>query len=108
MCSKRCSRRSSAVYLLDEDNHFRETPTSTAPLQALLDEIKDALADRLVALFAQHWPEEAAELADRPAIEQIIDETADRTRHGHQAAASPPDVGQSRPAPTCTRRRTPG
>ena len=27
---------------------------------------------------------------------------------GHQAAAPPPDLGQDRPAPTCTRRRTPG
>ena len=40
--------------------------------------MKDGLADRLVTLFAQHWPEEAAELADRAAIEQIIDETADQ------------------------------
>ena len=53
------------IYLLDEDNHFRESPTSTAPLGALLAEIKESLADRLVTLFAQHWPEEAAELADR-------------------------------------------
>ena len=27
-------------YLLDEDDHFRDTPTSTAPLRALLDEIE--------------------------------------------------------------------
>ena len=65
-------------YLLDEENHFRETPTSTAPLRTLLSTMKDALADRLVTLFAQHWPEEAAELADRTAIDQIIDETADQ------------------------------
>ena len=37
-----------------------------------------------------------------------IDETADATRCGHQATAPPPDLGQDRPAPTCTRRRTPG
>ena len=34
-------------------------------LKVLLDEMKDSLADRLVALFAQHWPAEAAELASR-------------------------------------------
>jgi hypothetical protein len=64
-------------YLLDEDNHFRETPTSTAPLGELLSEIKDSLADRLVVLFAQHWPEEAAELGSGSAIERAIVETAD-------------------------------
>ena len=66
------------TYLLDEENHFRETPTSTAPLRTLLAGMKAALADRLVSLFAQHWPEEAAELADRAAIERVIDETADQ------------------------------
>jgi len=40
--------------------------------------MKDALADRLVTLFAKHWPEEAAELADRNAIAQVIIETADQ------------------------------
>jgi len=65
-------------YLLDEENHFRESPTSTTPLRALLTEMKTGLADRLVSLFAQHWPEEAAELADRAAIELVIDETADQ------------------------------
>lgn len=64
-------------YLLDEDNHFRESPTSTTPLGELLSEIKKSLADRLVVLFAQHWPEEAAELASRSAIETAIVETAD-------------------------------
>ena len=65
-------------YLLDEDNHFRESPTSTAPLRRLARRRSRAtLADRLVALFARHWPEEAAELADRAAIERTIDETAD-------------------------------
>ena len=64
-------------YLLDEDNHFRESPTSTAPLGELLREIKSSVADRLVLLFAQHWPEEAAELGSRTAIEKAIDEAAD-------------------------------
>lgn len=63
-------------YLLDEENHFRETPTGTAQLGDLLDEIKESLADRLVSLFAQHWPEEAAELASRSAIEKTITDTA--------------------------------
>jgi ATP-dependent helicase YprA (DUF1998 family) len=65
-------------YLLDEDSQFRETPTSTEPLRTLLSTMREGLADRLVALFAQHWPEEAAELADRTAIAQVIDETADQ------------------------------
>ncbi|MBV8228839.1 MAG: hypothetical protein JO329_02530, partial [Planctomycetaceae bacterium] len=65
-------------YLLDKENHFRESPTGTALLNALLSEMKEGLAVRLVSLFAQHWPEEAAELADRAAIEQVIDETADQ------------------------------
>jgi hypothetical protein len=65
-------------YLLDENNHFRDQPTSTAPLGELLGEMKNDLANRHVVLFAQHWPQEAAELADRPAIEQIITETATR------------------------------
>ncbi len=65
-------------YLLDKENHFRELPTGTAPLKALLSEMKEGLADRLVNLFAQHWPEEAAELANRAAIEQVIGETADQ------------------------------
>src|SRR5205823_11005432 len=63
-------------YLLDEDDHFRPMPTSTAALSRLLADMKDRLADRLVKLFAQHWPVEAAELADRPAIERTISETA--------------------------------
>jgi ATP-dependent helicase YprA (DUF1998 family) len=63
-------------YLLDENNHFRIQPTSTAPLGELLGEIKPDLSNRLVALFAQHWPEEAAELANRTAIDQIISDTA--------------------------------
>ncbi|MCY2995079.1 MAG: DEAD/DEAH box helicase [Planctomycetota bacterium] len=63
-------------YLLDEDNHFRDTPASTASLDDLLTENKDSLADRLVTLFAQHWPDEAKELATRPAIEATICETA--------------------------------
>jgi hypothetical protein len=64
-------------YLLDEENHFRETPTSTAPLGVLLGEMRDSLAGRLVVLFAQHWPEDAAELGSRTAIEKAIVETAD-------------------------------
>lgn len=63
-------------YLLDEESHFQETPTSTAPLRALIESIGDELADRLVSLFAGHWPEEAAELASREAVERTIAETA--------------------------------
>ncbi len=64
-------------YLLDQDDHFRETPTVTTPLRALLDGIKGELADRLVTLFAGHWPAEAADLGSREAIERGIAETAD-------------------------------
>jgi hypothetical protein len=64
-------------YLLDEEGHYRLTPTDTGPLKGLLGEMKDSLADRLLALFAQHWPPEAAELASLTAIKQAIDQTAD-------------------------------
>ena len=64
------------TYLLDEEDHFRGQPTSTAPLGLLLDEMKVPLAGRIVNLFAQHWPEEAAELVTRKAIEGAISETA--------------------------------
>lgn len=63
-------------YLLDQDNHFRDTPTRAIALEELLNEVNDSLADRLVTLFAKHWPEEAADLADRAAIERTIGETA--------------------------------
>jgi len=63
-------------YLLDDDDHFRDQPTSTAPLALLLDELKPSLADRLSNLFAKHWPEEAAELATTEAIATVISETA--------------------------------
>ena len=65
------------TYLVDEDDHYRETPTSTEPVKMLLNEMKDSLADRLLALFAQHWPAEASELASRAAIEETIAQTAD-------------------------------
>jgi ATP-dependent helicase YprA (DUF1998 family) len=64
-------------YLLDEEDRFRESPISTASLKELLSEMHAELVDRLVSLFAQHWPEEAAELVNRAAIEVVIDETAD-------------------------------
>jgi ATP-dependent helicase YprA (DUF1998 family) len=63
-------------YLLDENDHFRDRPAGTAPLGELLEEMKAGLANRLVELFARHWPEEARELADRAAIEQTIADTA--------------------------------
>ena len=64
-------------YLLDDEEHYRQTPTDTGPLKGLLSEMKDSLADRLLSLFAQHWPPEAAELASLDAIKQAIDQTAD-------------------------------
>jgi len=35
------------TYLLDEESHYRQTPTDTAPLADLLGELKDSLANRL-------------------------------------------------------------
>ena len=64
-------------YLLDQENQFRESPTGTSPLKVLLARLEDRMADRLVTLFAQHWPEEAAELASLETIRRIINETAD-------------------------------
>ena len=64
------------AYLLDEEDHFRDQPASTAPLALLLEDLKAPLADQLSELFAKHWPEEAAELATKSAIETVIDETA--------------------------------
>ena len=66
--------------------------------EALLDSIQEELADRLVTLFAGHWPEEAAELARREAIAQIVDETADDLDTRHQAAAPPADLGPDDPS----------
>ena len=63
-------------YLLDDKDRFRPVPTNTVSLKALLETIHERLVDRLVTLFAQHWPEEAAELANRPAIERTIQEAA--------------------------------
>jgi hypothetical protein len=64
------------TYLLDEEDNFCEIPPSTEPLRVLLAEMKESLADRLMALFAQHWPAEAAELVTGSAIETVIAETA--------------------------------
>ncbi len=61
-------------YLLDEDDRFRDMPTDVRLFADLLARIRQPLADRLVALFARHWPEEAAELASREAIVRVIDE----------------------------------
>jgi ATP-dependent helicase YprA (DUF1998 family) len=63
-------------YLLDEEDHFRDTPASSAPLGLLLEELKESLSTRLTSLFAQHWPEEAAELANQESIERTISETS--------------------------------
>jgi len=63
-------------YLLDENDQFRDQPTSTAPMRPVLDDLKKPLADRLTTLFAQHWPTEAAELATREAIETTIGDMA--------------------------------
>jgi ATP-dependent helicase YprA (DUF1998 family) len=63
-------------YLLDEEDHFRDQPASSAPLGLLLDELKGSLSDRLMSLFAQHWPEEAAELTSRESLEKTISETS--------------------------------
>lgn len=63
-------------YLLDEDDHFRDAPSSVEPLRVLLTQAKEGLADHLVALFAQHWPPEAQELASKDGLCQVIGDTA--------------------------------
>lgn len=63
-------------YLVDGDDQFRDTPTSTADLAVLLKDMRGKLADELQALFAKNWPQEAAELAGRAYIEQTIDGAA--------------------------------
>ena len=63
-------------YLIDENDQFREQPTSIAPLALLLEDKKAYLSSRLINLFARHWPAEAAELVTAPAIERTILETA--------------------------------
>src|SRR5262249_44499057 len=64
------------TYLLDAADHFRETLQRASSLAALLGSLRGSLANRLVTLFARHWPQEAAELAGRSSIEQTIDGTA--------------------------------
>ena len=63
-------------YLLDADDRFREAPRGAAALGALLQSLKASLANKLVALFSRHWPQEAAEMAGRTFIEATIDGTA--------------------------------
>lgn len=63
-------------YLLDEEDRFRDRPTSSAPLAQLLSEMKGPLSDRMTKLFAHHWPQEAAELGSRENIETTVAETA--------------------------------
>ena len=50
-----------------------------------------------MTLFAQHWPEEAAELATRTAIEATICRNRRRTGDRPHSAASAPDLGQIDP-----------
>jgi hypothetical protein len=63
-------------YLLDEEDRFRDRPTSSAPLAQLLDELKGPMSDRMAKLFAHHWPKEAAELASRENIERTVADCA--------------------------------
>ena len=58
-------------YLLDSENRFRNAPVSTTSLKTLLDELPD-LPGKLVDLFANNWPPEAAELATVDAVRKII------------------------------------
>src|SRR5690606_16398033 len=62
-------------YLLDIDDHFRNSPASVQPLHDLLAQLRDSLANKLVDLFVQYWPSEAAELTTKMAITKIIDDT---------------------------------
>ncbi|HQQ00994.1 MAG TPA: DEAD/DEAH box helicase, partial [bacterium] len=64
-------------YLLTEDDHFREMPTGTQPLRALLNANDRVLAEQIEDLFAQYWPEEARRVATRTEIEKTIASVAD-------------------------------
>jgi len=63
-------------YLLDSNDHFRDAPQGAGALAAVLQSLRESLVNRLVVLFARHWPSEAAEMAGRTFIEQTIDGTA--------------------------------
>ena len=85
------------TYLLDDESHYRQTPSDTGPLAGLLAEIKDSLAARLLALFAQHWPPEAAELASLCCYRANHRPNRRRIGDCHQTTASPPYLGQLDP-----------
>jgi hypothetical protein len=59
-------------YLLDSENQFRNAPLDSNPLQTLLAELPE-LPGELVALFANNWPSDAAELVTEQAVRGIID-----------------------------------
>ena len=89
-------------YLLDEENHFRETPTSIEPLRALLSTVKDDAGGS-----AGHPVRPALARGSRRTGRQDRHRADHRrdggsTGHGDQAAPPPPDVGEGdplRPAP---------
>lgn len=64
------------AYLLDSNDQYRSTPTSTTELAELMAEIRTELTDKLHHLFAKHWPAEAADLSARAFLERTIDATA--------------------------------
>ena len=92
------------IYLLDEEDNYREMPSSTESLKVLLAENKDLLADRLLALFTQHWPAEASELASRTAIEADNRPGSRRIGDRPQAAASTAYLGQINPCRSARRK----
>jgi hypothetical protein len=53
-------------YLLDSENQFRNAPIDTNSLQTLMTELPE-LPGELVALFANNWPPDAAELVTEQA-----------------------------------------
>ncbi len=59
-------------YLLDRKNQFRNAPLDTNSLQTLLAELPH-LPGELVALFANNWPLDAAELVTEQAVRAIIE-----------------------------------
>ena len=64
-------------YLVDDQGQFRTAPMGVKPLESLLEDFGDHLTSMLVALFAQHWPMEAADLVTQNSLREIVQNTDD-------------------------------
>jgi ATP-dependent helicase YprA (DUF1998 family) len=62
-------------YLIDDEDHFRQEPLGVGLLESLLSSLKTNLASMLSELFAQHWPDEAADLVTNEAMRETVEQT---------------------------------